>query len=174
MSTKATCRRDQTFVIFLQQFPVHSWLVVVALKESQTRQLNEVLVTHVVLGKQREVVVQLAATLGVATRVIDLTTTTRAFKTSFVGHIGLGTNDWLDALGPTFFIEVENSVHVAVIGHSEGRLAISDGFGDEFIEFGCPIEHGKLGVNMEMGERVAQHQPPNVSVEPDLVGVQIS
>jgi hypothetical protein len=29
-------------------------------------------------------------------------------------------------------------------------------------------------VNMEMGERVAQHQPPNVSVEPDLFGLQIS
>ena len=36
------------------------------------------------------------------------------------------------------------------------------------------VEHGKLGVNMEMGERVAQHQPPNVSVEPNLFGLQIS
>jgi hypothetical protein len=136
--------------------------------------LNEVLVTHIVLGEQREVVIQLATTLGVSSGVIDLATPTGAFKTSFVGHIGLGTDDWLHALSPTFFVEVENSVHIAVIGHSERRLAIGDSFGHEFVEFGRTIEHGELGVYVEMGERVAQHQPPYVSVEPDLFGIQIS
>jgi hypothetical protein len=53
-------------------------------------------------------------------------------------------------------------------------LAIGDSFGHEFVEFGRTIEHGELGVYVEMGERVAQHQPPNVSVEPDLFGIQIS
>ena len=119
-------------------------------------------------------VIQLAATLSIAAGVINLAPSTGSFKTSLVGHIGLGADDWLDALGPTFFVEVENAIHVAVIGHTESGLTIGDRFGDKFIKLGGAIEHRKLGVNVEMGERVAQHQPPYVSVDPELIGVQIS
>ena len=119
-------------------------------------------------------VVQLATALSIAAGVIDLAPSTGTLKTSLVGHIGLGADDWLDALGPTFFVEVENAIHVAVIGHTESGLTIGDRFGDKFIKLGGAIEHRKLGVNVEMGERVAQHQPPYVSVEPDEFGNQIS
>ena len=57
---------DQPVVVLLEQLPVHPRLVVVALEERQARQLDQVAVADLVLGQQREVVVELAATLGVA------------------------------------------------------------------------------------------------------------
>jgi hypothetical protein len=54
-----------------EQLPVHPRLVVVALHERQAGQLDEVAVALVVLGQQREVVVELLAALGVAARVVD-------------------------------------------------------------------------------------------------------
>ena len=119
-------------------------------------------------------VVQLAATFGVTAGIINLASSTGTFKTGFVGHVGLGADNGLHALGSALLIEVENSVHVAVVGHSECWLTIGDCFGDEFVKLGGSIEHGKLGMNMEMGERVAQHQPPYISVEPEFFRFQIS
>ena len=37
MTSETTGRGNQTLVVFLQQFPIHSWLVVIALKKSQAR-----------------------------------------------------------------------------------------------------------------------------------------
>ena len=44
-----------------------------------------------------------------------------------VSHVGLSADDRLDALLLALFIELDNAVHVAVVGNSESRLAIFNG-----------------------------------------------
>ena len=119
-------------------------------------------------------VVELASTFGVSSGVVNLPAPAGSLESGFVRHVRLGADNWLDALSATLFVKIEDPVHVAVVSHSESRLAVGYRLGDKFVKFCGAVEHGKLGMNMEMGERVAQHQPPNVSVEPNLFGLQIS
>ena len=71
--TEAPGGGDQALGVLLEQLPVDAGLVVVALHEGEARQLDEVLVAGLVLGQQREVVVELRAALGVAAGVVDAT-----------------------------------------------------------------------------------------------------
>jgi hypothetical protein len=65
-----------------------------------------------------------------------------------VSHVGLGADDWLDALFLALFVELDNAIHVAVVGNSESRLAIFNCFFYESVEAGCTVEHGVLGVDV--------------------------
>jgi hypothetical protein len=47
-----------------------------------------------------------------------------------MSHVCLGTNDWLNTLLFALPIEIECSVHIAVIGHSQCGLAIGNGCGN--------------------------------------------
>ena len=38
-----------------------------------------------------------------------------------MSHVCLGANDWLDALLFTLLIEIDDAVHVSVIGHAKRR-----------------------------------------------------
>jgi hypothetical protein len=51
----------------------------------------------------------------------------------FVSLISLHPDDWLDALGLAFLIEIKNAVHVAVVGHAESRLTVRRRTGNEFV-----------------------------------------
>ncbi len=152
--TEAPGGGDQAFGVLLQQLPVHPRLVVVALHEGEAGQLDEVLVAGLVLGQQGEVVVELRAALGVAAGVVDAPASGGTFRTMIMGHVGLGADDRLDALLVALAVEVERAVHVAVIGDADRRLAVTDGFGDEFVEPGRAVEHRELGVDVEVGEGI--------------------
>ena len=145
---------DQAVGVLLEQLPVHPGLVVVALHEGQARQLDQVLVTGLVLGQQREVVVELLAALGVATGVVDPAPAGRSLAAVVVGHVGLGADDRLDPLLVALAVEVERAVHVAVIGDADRRLAVADGLGDELVESSRAVEHRELGVDVEVGEGI--------------------
>ena len=64
-------------------------------------------------------------------------------------------------LTPAFFalaVEVEHAVHVAVVGHGHGRLAVSRRRGRELAYTRRSVEHRELGVHMKMGKRTS-HGP---------------
>ena len=145
---------DQPVGVLLEQLPVHPGLVVVALHERQARQLDQVLVAGLVLGQQREVVVELLAALGVAARVVDTPPPGRTLAAVVVGHVGLGADDRLDALLVALLVEVQRAVHVAVIGHPDRRHAVLHRLGDHLVEPRRPVEHRELGVDVEVGEGV--------------------
>jgi len=90
-----------------------------------------------------------------------------------VGHVGLGADDGLDALGPAGPVEVEDPVHVAVVGDSERCLAVSSGSGHDFIDPCRTVQHRKLRVDVEVGE-VGAHLTPrpagtgDMRTEPDI------
>ena len=97
-------------------------------------------------------VVELLAALGVAAGIVDPTAARRALAASLVRHVRLGADDRLDTLGTTFLEELEDPVHVAVVGDSERRLAVGHCLGDEIVEARRAVEHRELGVDVEVGE----------------------
>ena len=53
-----------------------------------------------------------------------------------------------------FSNKFENTEHVAVIGDPERRLPIRHRLGHQLFETGRPVQHGVLGVDMKVGERI--------------------
>ena len=154
MAAKASSGGDDSFMVTIQQLPVHTRLVVVALQESLTRQFDEVAIARVVFTQQRHVVVQLATRFGVAARVINFgTTSLRPLEARLVRHVGLGADDGVDASATSRLIKLKDSVHVAVVGDADGRLAVTDGAFDQIINSSGPVEHRKLGMHMKVSER---------------------
>ena len=154
---------DQPVVVAPEQLPVHPRLVVVALHERQAGQLDEVAIALIGLGQQREVVVELLAALGVAAGVVDAAAPRRTLAAILVGHVRLGADDRLHALGAALLEELEHPVHVAVIGDAERRLAVGDGLGDEIVEARCAVQHRELGVDVEVGERIPHWRSTSLS-----------
>ncbi|TPW09855.1 MAG: Na+/proline symporter [Acidimicrobiaceae bacterium] len=85
VTTEASGGGDDSLVVPLEQFPVDLRLVVVALEEGQAGELDEVPVTLIGLGQQGEVVVELPATLGVAARIVETTTSRRPLGAGLEG-----------------------------------------------------------------------------------------
>jgi hypothetical protein len=71
-----------------------------------------------------------------------------------VGLVELGADDRLDSLLLGRLVEVEDPVHVAVIGDPHRRLTVGRGGGDHIGHPRRAIEHRELGVQMEMGEGI--------------------
>ncbi len=131
MTSEATSGGDETFVVGGEQLPVDARLVVVPLEKRPTGQLNEVAIADVVLRKKCEVVVELLAAVTRPAVVVEPPPTCDALAAVVMSHVGLGTKDWLDALSPTFLVELDDAIHVAVVRDAKCRLTVGDGFGDE-------------------------------------------
>ena len=93
-------------------------------------------------------VILLATAFVGATIVIHATATWDALGAVIVSHVGLGANDGLDALLLALFVELDNAIHVAVVGNAKSRLTIFNCFFYESIEARCTVEHGVLGVDV--------------------------
>ncbi len=146
---------DEAVVVALQQLPVQAGLVVVALQEGQAGQLDQVAVALVGLGQQGQVVVELPAAFGLAAGVVQPAPARRPLGPMVVGHVGLGAEDRLDALGLAGPVEVQDPVHVPVVGDPEGRLPVRRRGGHQLLDPGRAVQHRVLGVDVEVGERVA-------------------
>ena len=58
-------------------------------------------------------------------------------------------------------VEVEDAVHVPVVGDPDRGLAVGGGLGDDVRDARRAVEHRVLGVQVEMHERAA-HEPPRL------------
>ena len=159
VAAKAAGGGDDALGVLRQQLPIEAGLVVVALEKRLRAQLDEVFVAGVVLGQQGQVVVELATAVDLASRVVDPSPPRRPLETAVVGHVGLGADDRVDALGLGLLVEVEHPVHVAVIGDAQARLAVGSGGGDDLADAGRAVEHRELGVLVEVNERGISHRP---------------
>ncbi len=56
--------------------------------------------------------------------------------------------------GPALLVEVEDAVHVAVVGDPDRGLAVGLGRRDHVGDPGRPVEHRELGVQVQVGEGV--------------------
>ena len=117
---------DNTFAVLVQEIPVDPRFVVVPLEVGPARELDQVLVALLVLSQQAQVVIQLAR-IGLATRVVEPAATLWAFAAMVVGHVGLGADNRLDPSTLTRLVEVQNAIHVAVVGHRHRWLTVGGG-----------------------------------------------
>ena len=99
-------------------------------------------------------VVELAAALGLAAGVVDPTAARWPLGPGVVGHVGLGADDRLDPVVLTRLVEVEDAVHVAVVGDAHRRLAVGHRRGHDVADPGRSVEHRELGVLMQVDEGV--------------------
>ena len=76
----------------------------------------------------------------------------RALGPMVVGHVGLGADDRLDALATALLVELQRSVHVAVIRDAHRRLPVGHGLRHQLVQAGRTVKHRELGVHMEVGE----------------------
>ena len=95
-------------------------------------------------------VVELLPTLDVAPGVVHPAAAHRPLVARLGRHVGLGPDDRGDALGPAGLVEVEDPVHVAVIGDAQRRLPVGHRGGHQLADPGCAVEHGELGVGVQM------------------------
>ena len=153
MTAEASRGGDDARGIPLEQLPVDTRLVVVALHEREAGELDQVVVARLVLGEQGQVVVELLAPLGVAARVVDPPPPRGPLGAVVVRHVGLGTDDRLDPLRVALLVELEGAVHVSVIGDADRRLAVLDRLGHQVGQARRTVEHRVLGVDVEVGER---------------------
>ncbi len=140
-AAEAAARRHDPLAVPLEELEVHPGLVVVAVEVRRRRELDEVVVAGVRRGQDREVedVVVGAARAVVATR---------------RDEVRLGADDRLHprvARGP---VEVEDAVHVAVVGDPDRGLAVGHGSRHDLGHARRTVEHRVLGVEMEVDERL--------------------
>ena len=142
-------------MVAFQQLPVDSWLVVVTLEVGSRRQLDEVPVTLGRLGEKCEVVVQLLAAVAVAAGVVDAAFPDGSLVAGVRRHVGLCADDGRYAALAALLVEVEDSVHVAVIGDRQRRLAVRLGRGHHVGDPRRAVEHRVFGMGVQMDERRA-------------------
>ena len=104
-------------------------------------------------------VVELLPAVDVAPGVVHLAPAHGPLVAGLGGHVGLGPDDRGDALGPAGLVEVQDPVHVAVVGDAQRRLPVRHRGGHQLADPGRPVEHGELGVGVEMRKRPPRHRP---------------
>ncbi len=150
---------DEAGVVALEQLPVDAGLVVVALEVRRRGQLHQVPIALDGLGQEGQVVVELLAAFDVAAGVVDPAPTHRPLVARLARHVGLGADDRDDALVPAGLVEVEDPVHVAVVRDSERGLAVGHRGRHQIPHPGRAVEHGELGVGVQMRKRPLRHRP---------------
>ena len=58
-----------------------------------------------------------------------------------VGHVRLGTDDWLNAFFFALLIKIDYAIHVAVIGHSKRWHSFGCRFANQFVKPRCTVQH---------------------------------
>ena len=139
LATGATRHDDQAVAVCLKDLPVHPGLVVEPLQVRGGDQLDEVPVAGVALGEDGHVV--WAAFVGVA-----LVPAARC-------DVHLASDDRANALGLGVLVEVDRSVHAAVVG--DGEAVHSEVFGALYQGFDAAeaVQHGVFGVGVKVGEQ---------------------
>ena len=152
LAGRAARRRDDVLGVLGEQLLVHAGLVVVALEAGQRAELEQPV--HA-LGARRE---HRHVGVGAAARDVVLAAVAPAHpglvEPAAGGDVGLGADDRLDAVRRRLLPEVVGAEHVAVVGHRQRRHAELGGAGEQLVEARRAVEHGVLGVHVQVHERV--------------------
>ena len=154
-ATEAPGGGDDALVVTFEQLPVDTCLVPVALEVGVGRELHKVLVALVRLRQQRQVVPELVAGVALATRVVDAAAAHRPLETALAGHVGLDADDGRDPLRVAGLVEVEDAVHVPVVGDRDRRLPVGHRRRDDLVDACRAVEHREFSVEVKVAEAVA-------------------
>ena len=145
---------DEPLAVVGENLPVDPGLVVVALEERPAGYLDQVPIAGGILGQEGQVVVELAPALGLTAGVVESATAGGSFAARLVRHVRLGAQHRLDSLLPALPVEVDDPVHVAVIGDADRRLAVRDRSRHDVLDPGRSVQQRILGVDVEVAEGI--------------------
>jgi hypothetical protein len=126
---------DQPRSVALEELPVDTWLVVVALEVAERAELDEVAVADAVGGEEREVRVALR------------------LHPAVVDDVDLAAEDRLDALLLRRLVEVDRPRHRTVVGERHRRHLECGRLPRERRDPARPVQDRVLGVDVQMDER---------------------
>jgi len=136
-----------------EDFLIDARLVVHAIEVGDGDELDEVAVAGFVLSEEGEVIGGVAGGAGL-------------FLGEFAqGHVHLAADDGLDAGFLGLLVEFDGAEEVAVIGHGDGGHAEIAGFAHDVGDAAGAVEHGVLGVEMEVDEGIGGHRERNIGRE---------
>ena len=95
-------------------------------------------------------VVELVALVGVAAGVVEAAPPQRALRALLGRHVSLDADDGFDAGPIGGLVEIQDAVHVAVVGDGDGGLAVSGGPCHHLVHPGGAVEHRELGVEVKV------------------------
>ncbi len=142
-TAEAPARRDQTRTVLLQELEVDARLVIEAVEVRVRGDLDQVPVPVVRLGEQRQVVDVVLGAL-------------RPVEPAGADEICLAPDDGSQVRFARRSVEVEDAVHVAVVGDADRGLAVGFGGGNDVGDPGGAVQHRELGVQMQVHERAPQ------------------
>ena len=149
---------DEALAVLGEDLLVHPGLEVVPLEARARRQPEEVVHALGALGPHRHVGVGpaagdvVAALLGEVALAPPHPAALAALGAG--GDVGLDADDRLHAVLARLGVEVVGAVEVAVVGHRDGRHAELAGAAEQAVEQRRPVEHGVLGVDVQVHEAV--------------------
>ena len=141
---------DQIFVIFLQVVAVGTRAVIVSVGPGPADELDEILISVVVLSQDNEVIARfvtgfLVLVLLVMVRYIHLTAKDRLERLQSVGLALLVDTG-------TIVRELLDAIHHAVVGNGHALHAVLDGFVDQMGHLGLTIKNGIMSMYVQMNE----------------------
>ena len=140
-ATEATRRGGDALVVGLEQLPVGTRLVVVAVEVREARDLDQVAVALLGLGEHREVEDLVLAAL-------------RPVEARRVGEVALHAEHGLDPGVAGGLVQLERAVHVPVVGDPDRGLPVGGDRRHDLADPRRPVEHRVLGVEVQMDEGV--------------------
>ena len=156
---RAAGRGDEPLAVGVEQLAVHPRLEVVALERGERAHPEQVVQPGGALGPHRHVGERAAARDVVAVRRGLRVAPADPLALAAVGlgrGVRLEPHDRLDARALGRLVELVGAEQVAVVGHRDGRHALLLAPGEEVGDPGGTVEHGVLGVHVQVHEAVAR------------------
>ena len=151
LTRRAAGGADQALRVLREELAVGAGLVVLALEGGAGREPEQVVQAHRRLGQQRHVREGPTARHVVVAAVVPAHPL--ALLARGVGRaVGLQADDRLDPPGGGLGVELVGPEHVAVVGHGDRAHAELGGALEQVVQPGRPVEHGVLGVDVEVDE----------------------
>ena len=153
-AARAAGSGDEAFRILRQQLPVHAGLAEISLQRRQRRQPKQVVHALGRLGEQCHV--RIGAGAGYVVIPLGRGAPQHGLLVAPVlgRDVGLDPDDRLDPGCLRLRPEVKGAVDVAVVGDGDRRHAHPGALGEQVGEPGRPVQHGVLGMDVQVHERV--------------------
>ena len=153
LAGRAAGGADQALAVLGEQLAVGTRLLEEAVAPGADGEPEQVVHALGALREQRHVGVGAAGRDVVGAAVVEVDAL--ALEPGDVrGEVGLDADDRLDAVGRGLLVELVGPEHVAVVGHGDGGHPQLGRAGSERLQSRRAVEHGVLGVHVEVDEGV--------------------
>jgi len=149
VAAQAGGHADQPFGVPREQVLVDAGLVVEAFQEACGDQVDEVAIAFLGLAEQDQVIVA----VGVAA----------AGFVPLLRDVDLAADDRMHAIGLGDVVDLHGAEQVAMVGRGDGGHLLLDDRVRELANCAGSVEHGVIGMAVQMDERIFRHGLPSIN-----------